>query len=60
LIVLLDLLSEGIAAAVDDHPLVGRVLAGDRTMPLRRVLQVPSLVGLRSEIAGLLEVLQQQ
>ncbi len=61
LIVLLDLLSEGIAAAVHDHPLVGRVLAGDRTMPLRRVLQVPSLVGLlRSEIAGLLEVLRQQ
>ncbi len=60
LIVLLDLLSEGIADAVVDHPLVGRVLAGDRTMPSRRVLQLPSLVGLRAEIATLIEMLQQQ
>lgn len=60
LIVLLDLLSEGIADAVVDHPLVGRVLAGDRTMPSRRGLQLPSLVGLRAEIATLIEMLQQQ
>lgn len=60
LIDLLDLLSEGIADAVVDHPLVGRVLAGDRTMPSRLMLQPPSLVGLRAEIAALLEMLQQQ
>lgn len=39
---------------------IRRVLAGDRTMPSRLMLQPPSLVGLRAEIAALLEMLQQQ
>ena len=55
---LLDLMSEGLADAVIDHPLVSRVLAGDPTMPPRQVLDLPSLVELRGEIATLLTDLQ--
>ncbi|MDQ3177139.1 MAG: TetR/AcrR family transcriptional regulator [Actinomycetota bacterium] len=57
---LLDLMSEGLADAVIDHPLVSRVLAGDPTMPPRQVLDLPSLAALRVEIASLLQALQQQ
>ncbi|MEJ7563022.1 MAG: TetR/AcrR family transcriptional regulator, partial [Ilumatobacteraceae bacterium] len=57
---LLDLLSEGLADAVVDHPLVARVLSGDPTMPPRQVLDLPSLVTLRGEITELLRALQTQ
>lgn len=57
LVDLLDLLSEALVAAIEDHPLVGRVLV-DRGLLTKRVLELPSLVELRAEIASLLEELQ--
>lgn len=57
LVDLLDLISEGLAEAIDDHPLVLRVLA-DRDMVTQRVLELPSLLELRADIASLLELLQ--
>lgn len=47
-------LIESVVGAVDDHPLVARVLAGDEPMTPDQILEVPSLTGLREELAGLL------
>lgn len=48
-----------IVSAVDDHPLVARVLAGDEPMTPERLLEVPSLADLREELARLLEAGQE-
>jgi AcrR family transcriptional regulator len=52
-------LIESVVGAVDEHPLVARVLAGDEPMTPERILEVPSLAALREELAGLLELGQE-
>ncbi len=59
LVDLLDLISDGLVEAIDGHPLVSRVLA-DRDMVTQHVLELPSVVGLRTDIVSLLELLQEQ
>jgi AcrR family transcriptional regulator len=53
LLVLLDALSGGLAAAVTDHPLVGRVLAGLDVLSPERIVALPSLAELRGELTEL-------
>jgi AcrR family transcriptional regulator len=47
-------LIEVIVSAVDEHPLVARVLAGDEPMTPEQILEVSSLAELREEMARLL------
>lgn len=55
LVDLLDLLTAGLVEAIEDHPLVARVLA-DRSSLTKRVLELPSVLELRAEVAALLEL----
>jgi AcrR family transcriptional regulator len=54
LLVLLNQLTDGLAAAVHDHPLVGRVLAGLDVLSPERIMALPSLAHLRVDITELL------
>ena len=51
---LLSDLAEGLAAAVDRHPLVGRVLAGLDPLAPERILELPALAELRSYLVELI------
>jgi AcrR family transcriptional regulator len=52
-------LAEGLAAAVDRHPLVGRVLAGLDPLPPERILELPALANLRDYLVELISFGQQ-
>lgn len=54
LLVLLNQLTDGLAVAVQDHPLVGRVLAGLDVLSPERILALPSLAHLRADLTELL------
>lgn len=54
LLTLLDQLSSGLVAAVTDHPLVGRVLAGLDVLSPESIVALPSLAVLRGELTELL------
>jgi AcrR family transcriptional regulator len=54
LLALLNQLADGLAAAVHDHPLVGRVLAGLDLLSPQRILALPSLAHLRADLTELL------
>ncbi len=54
LLTLLDQLSSGLVAAVTDHPLVGRVLAGLDVLSPESIVALPSLAELRAELTELL------
>ncbi|MCU1487518.1 MAG: TetR DNA-binding transcription regulator [Actinomycetia bacterium] len=54
LLALLNSLSDVLAAAVTDHPLVGRVLAGLDVLSPDRILALPSLAQLRSDLTELI------
>jgi AcrR family transcriptional regulator len=51
---LLNQLTDGLAVAVQDHPLVGRVLAGLDLLSPERILALPSLAHLRADLTELL------
>ncbi len=52
-------LTDQLSAALDDHPLVARVLSGGEPMGPERILALPNLAGLRSELTALLRLGQQ-
>jgi len=56
---LLGRLADQLTAALDDHPLVARVLSGAEPMGPERILALPNLAVLRDEIAALLRLGQQ-
>lgn len=54
LLELLGQLSDGVAVAAADHPLVARVLAGLDVLSPQRILELPALAELRAELVELL------
>jgi AcrR family transcriptional regulator len=53
---MLGMLSQGLAQAVTNHPLIVRVLAGQDRVPVEQILRLPTLVALRTEVAQLLRI----
>jgi AcrR family transcriptional regulator len=52
-------LTDQLSAALDDHPLVARVLRGAEPMGPERILALPNLAALRSELTALLRLGQE-
>ena len=51
---LLERLAQGLAGAINDHPLIGRVLAGQEVLSPQKILELPSLAALRAELGDLI------
>jgi AcrR family transcriptional regulator len=51
---LLARLTDELSLALDDHPLVARVLSGAEPMGPERIMALPNLAGLRTELTGFL------
>lgn len=56
---LLARLTEQLSRALDDHPLVARVLSGAEPMGPERLLALPNLAALRAELTGFLRLGQE-
>jgi AcrR family transcriptional regulator len=52
-------LTDQLGAALDEHPLVARVLSGAEPMGPERILALPNLANLRAELTALLQLGQQ-